>query len=239
MNRRALLLGLGSTAAGTAAVLGTGAFSAAQVRGRETDISVVNDAQGLIGLVPNDEIAGVELSNGELTVSLDEKGINVNSIYQFGYFAEDPSPQEGDVTPPQEVEGTFQEVETIVSNGTFPLVTDDPTQTVDGSFKSAFLVRNQTDNPTDVALSFEVDGSGSDPGDTVFLFEAHYVDDDGNTDTDSVVYESGSEMDLSVKPLAPGEEMGVSFLVDSTDGNVDDDFTASLSVTAGEAVETE
>lgn len=228
MNRRNMLLGLGAALAGTSATIGTGAFSAAQLRNRQADISVVNDTQGLIGLVPNEDISGIELSGGELTIALGENGINVNSIYQFGYFAQNR---------PIKLESS-DSIEDSTDEGTFPFVTDDPTSTVEGNFKSAFLVRNQTDSPTDVSMDFEVDKSASEPGDTVFLFETHYVDDEGDLDTDVVRYEGySSEMSMSVQALGPGEDFGVSFLVDSTDGEVGDAFTASLSITAGEAVE--
>ncbi|MGM0448882.1 MAG: hypothetical protein ACQERM_11645 [Methanobacteriota archaeon] len=220
MNRRTLLAGLGSTAAASAAV-GTGAFSAAQISGRETDISVVNDAQGLVGLVPNPEISGVELVDGELAIALDDHGVNVNSVYQFGHFSE-----EWTTDPP-----TQKPDENI-----FPITTADPTASVDGNFRSAFLVRNQTDNAKDVEMTFSVDEGASSPGGTLFLFEAHY--DDGSTvQTDEIAYDngSGSTVSMSIQGLGAGEDLGVSFLVDATDGAVGDGLAASLSVSAGAA----
>jgi len=220
MNRRALLAGLGSTVAASAAV-GTGAFSAAQISGRETDISVVNDAQGLVGLVPNPEISGVELEGGELTIALDDEGINVNSVYQFGHFSE-----EWTTNPPTQKP----------DESTFPITAADPTAPVNGNFRSAFLVRNQTDNAKDIDMTFAVDQQASSPGGTLFLFEAHY--DDGSTvHTDEIAYDdgSGSTVSMSISDLGAGEDFGVSFLVDATDGAVGDALSASLSVTAGEA----
>lgn len=218
MKRRNMLLGTGAVLAGSGAVIGTGAFSAAQLRNRDADISVVNDAQGLIGLVPNDEISGVELSGGELTIGLEDNGINVNSVYQFGYFSE-----EWEAYDP--------------AGDDFPFTTTDPSANEDGNFRSAFLVRNQSDTKTDVELSFSVDESESTPGNTKFLFETHYMSDE-EMNTDTIVYDSESdpEMTMSVDSLGPGEDFGVSFIVDATDGEVGDDFTAGLSVLAGEAV---
>jgi hypothetical protein len=220
MNRRTLLAGLGSTAAASAAV-GTGAFSAAQLSGRETDISVVNDAQGLVGLVPNPEISGVELDAGELTIALDDHGVNVNSVYQFGHFSE-----EWTTNPPTQKP----------DESTFPITAADPTASVNGNFGSAFLVRNQTDNPKDVEMTFAVDQQASSAGGTLFLFEAHY--DDGSTvQTDEIAYDngSGSTVSMSIQGLGAGEDLGVSFLVDATDGAVGNGLAASLSVTAGAA----
>jgi hypothetical protein len=48
MNRREFVVGLGVLASGAAAAIGTGAFTAAELSGREPNISGVNDTNGLI-----------------------------------------------------------------------------------------------------------------------------------------------------------------------------------------------
>ena len=64
MNRRQLIIGLGAATSGVGLSFGTGAFTAGELSNREVNIAVTNDAQSLIGLVPNDDIAGVKLVNG-------------------------------------------------------------------------------------------------------------------------------------------------------------------------------
>ncbi|WP_424013429.1 hypothetical protein ACOZ35_09800 [Halorubrum xinjiangense] len=101
MERRKFVIGLGSLAAGGAAAMGTGAFSAAQIDGREANIEVSSDENALIQLVPGDEVEGVTDSTvddrvgyegGQLYISFDSdeggNGINPNSIYQVGSIGE-------------------------------------------------------------------------------------------------------------------------------------------------------
>jgi hypothetical protein len=101
MERRKFVIGLGSLAAGGAAATGTGAFSAAQIDGRETNIEVSSDENALIQLIPGDEVDGVTDStvddrvgteDGQLYISFDSdqggNGINPNSVYQVGSIGE-------------------------------------------------------------------------------------------------------------------------------------------------------
>lgn len=206
MNRRQIILGLGASVSGMAAALGTGAFTAGELSGRQATVTVTNDDMSLIALDPNDDLRGVRLENGELTIDLDDPGINADSIYQFGYFAEG---------------GEKLEVE----SDTFPLTMEDP---ISGSdFGSAFVVRNQSSSPKEVEFDFTVNTEGSDSGDTTFIYQAHSEDE-----TDTLVYPDDENLALSVDELGVGEEFGVSFLVDTTEGSIGDRFQASFSVTA-------
>jgi hypothetical protein len=88
MQRRKFLIGLGSLAAGGAAATGSGAFSAMSAD-RESNINVVSDDTGLVGLKPGIDSDTVKLSDnpGELVIdtSLDgSTGVNTHSVYQFG-----------------------------------------------------------------------------------------------------------------------------------------------------------
>lgn len=207
MNRRQLLLGLGATASGMTAALGTGAFTAAELRNRQATITVSNDDTSLIALDPNDDLRGVRLEDGELTIDLDDPGINANSIYQFGYFAAGGG-------------------EVNVASDTFPLTVADP---ISGpGIESAFVVRNQSRSPKSVTFDFTVDAEQSDPGAATFVYQTHSADE-----TNTLVYPDDQDLSLSVDELGVGEEFGVSFLVDATDGSVGDRFRASFSVTAG------
>jgi hypothetical protein len=98
MDRRKFLIGMGSLAAGSAAAVGTGAFSQASLNDRPVNVSVVNDAEGFLALsaeeVQNGEYAEVN-ENGKLEihlnseVSLDQElgfgksgtGLNTDSVY--------------------------------------------------------------------------------------------------------------------------------------------------------------
>lgn len=212
MNRRTLLLGLGSTAAGTAAVLGTGAFSAAQVRGRDVDIAVTNDSDALIGLVPNPEVAGVHDDGGELTIDLDETGINQNSTYQFGFFESDDG--------------------IGLDNSNFPYTKSDPSET-DSGFDSAFLIANQTSNEQTLEIEFELttEDSSGDSFDTSFWFEAH------NDGRKGLINGATDGMETAIITLDPGDACGVSFLLDVPGDTLGESISGSLAITAGEAVD--
>ena len=87
MKRRKLLIGASGVTA-SALAIGTGAFSAARVE-RNASITVTTDADGLVGLVPNPDVAGVKMNSSQLAIDLEDPGVNVNSVYQFGLFEGD------------------------------------------------------------------------------------------------------------------------------------------------------
>jgi len=207
MRRRQLLLGLSATVTGVGATLGTGAFTSAQAN-RTADISVADDSQSLVGLIPNDEVAGVkEDGEGRLTISVTDPGINVNSLYQFGYVTEE-YPQ---VTP------EWFTLET----------TNDPIGADVDDFKSAFLIANQTNTAMNVTFTLDPTSNQSDAGDTWFVFEIQ--DSDGKR-TELRYPEQTASPSLE---LGSGDALGVSFVVNALDGDVGDFFTASLKVEAG------
>jgi hypothetical protein len=87
MRRRKLLAGLGSLAAGGAAVMGTGAFTSASLDNRTVSVGVESDAGSQIGLVAGDVPDISQNSNGEIELDLtgDEgEGVNPNSQYTWG-----------------------------------------------------------------------------------------------------------------------------------------------------------
>jgi hypothetical protein len=77
MDRRKFLVGMGSLAAGGAAVMGTGAFDNVQAEGREVSVNVANDGNALLGLDAStgqySELASYD-GNGQITV--DVSGMN-------------------------------------------------------------------------------------------------------------------------------------------------------------------
>ena len=215
MNRRAVILGLGSTAAASAAV-GTGAFSAAQLSDRDADIAVTNDADALLGLVPNDDIAGVKLVDGQLAISLADPGINVNSVYQFGAFVEND-----------------EDLDDAVDERFDPVVYEDHFDP-ETNFRSAFMLRNQSNNDVDVRLALEDFKLGNDDDEPKFLLQLH----DADNDVRGIIDPNADENDATVEetPLGSGEAIGVSFIVNASDSSVGDEVNGDISVTAGEAL---
>jgi len=220
MNRRQFLFVSGSSAGLAAGIVGSGAFSASRLDDRDVDINVVNDANALIGLIPNDRVSGVNLVDGRLAIAMTDGspvGINANSVYQLGAFAES-----GLGLSDHFPDSAFD-----------PIREERPSERdEDGEFGSAFLVANQTNEAKDVRFEFVRNGSQSEG--TRFAFEAHY---DGKVE-DTLIFsdEDDDEEIIVVENLDPGESFGVSFFVDALNGDVGDTFSATLSVHVGEVV---
>ena len=213
MNRRDVVVGLSGLVGAGALASGTGAFSAAEAT-REASISVVDDSQGLVGLVPNEEIAGVKTNSNQLTIVLgtdDEPGVNVNSVYQFGKFVTDDDVEE-------------------ITGDTFSVVTsDDPADLSmsQDSLESAFAIVNQSTQDLNVTLTFEL---GDDiGGGTEYAFELQSSKDG----TGSREGKTKSPIEGSLTgTLSVGESFGVSFIVNALDGLVSDEISGSLSISA-------
>ncbi|OYR46039.1 hypothetical protein [Halorubrum sp. Hd13] len=213
MNRRDVVVGLGALVGTGATASGTGAFGAAEVS-RRAEIDVVDDSDGLVGLVANEAVGGVRMdAGGELTVSIGDgdPGVNVSSVYQFGAFVSD-----------DEVNG--------VTGDTFSAVTDDdPADMSDGqdSLESAFAVVNQSAEDLSVAIDFEL--RDDIDGNTEYAFELQ-----------SSQGGAGAREGLATSPitgrltaqLATGESIGVSFIINALDGTTADEISGSLSVSA-------
>ncbi|KPN29639.1 hypothetical protein SY89_00353 [Halolamina pelagica] len=213
MNRRDVVVGLGGLVGAGALASGTGAFSAAEVS-RQTEIDVVDDSDGLVGLVANEAVSGVRSdTGGELSISIgdDDPGVNVGSVYQFGAFVTD-----------DDVGG--------ITDGTFSVVTaDDPSDLSDGqnSLESAFAIVNQTANELTITVEFELNDDIE--GGTEYAFELQ-SSQDGN----------GTREGLATSPitgqltaqLATGESIGVSFIVNALDGVTEDAISGSLRLSA-------
>jgi len=213
MNRRDVVVGLGALVGTGATASGTGAFGAAEVS-RRAEIDVVDDSDGLVGLVANEAVAGVRMdAGGELTVSIGDgdPGVNVSSVYQFGAFVSD-----------DDVDG--------ITGDTFSVVTDgDPADMSDdqGSLESAFAVVNQSAEDLSVAIDF---GLNDDiDGNTEYAFELQ-----------SSQGGDGAREGLATSPitgrltaqLATGESIGVSFVINALDGTTADEISGNLSISA-------
>jgi hypothetical protein len=86
MKRRKYLLGFGSLVAGSAAALGTGAFSSGSIPDRQVTAKVDSDVDAQIALIPGED-PDVSLDDGEITLDLtgsENQGVNINSRYTWG-----------------------------------------------------------------------------------------------------------------------------------------------------------
>ena len=213
MNRRDVVVGLGGLVGAGALASGTGAFSAAEVS-RQAEIEVVDDSDGLVGLVANEAISGVRMNTGgELAISIgdDDPGVNVSSVYQFGAFVTDDGVSD-------------------LTGGTFSVVTDDdPSDLSDGqnSLESAFAIVNQTADDLSVTVDFELNDDIE--GGTEYAFELQ--SSQGGSGTREGLATSPITGQLTAQ-LATGESIGVSFIVNALDGVTDDEITGSLSLSA-------
>ena len=208
MKRRKLLIGASGVTA-SALAIGTGAFSAARVE-RTASIAVTTDADGLVGLVPNPDVAGVKMNSSQLTIDLEDPGVNVNSVYQFGLF-------EGDLG------NDYPE------NFPFKAEQDEPAEDLsdgrDGDpFKSAFAVVNQSSSEKRIQFALDIDEV--DVEDTTFAFEIHRKRQQRG------LIESGPGNKTVDHVLGPGEAFGVSFIIDAGEDALGDQLEGSIEVNA-------
>ncbi len=213
MKRRTLIATLGGLAAGGTTIFGTGAFTAAQVS-RDVNIQVVSDADALLGMTPNPDVAGVTLDDGQMTIDITDPGINQNAVYQFGYFAD----------------GSDMNTMSAEFPG-YPLEQPEPSDRENGgNFGSAFLLSNQAGGTYDCTMEYSVTGVDTgvtDTVDTKVWFEAHQ---DG--DRKQLLKGPTEEEQRSTIEFDPGETIGVSFLLWAPEQTRGEQLTGSLRITA-------
>lgn len=215
MQRRKFLIGTGALAAGSAAAIGSGAFTAMQA-GRDADINVVSDSEGLIALTdetPSDIIR--ESSNGELLIDFTADGsaggVNVDSRYQVGEFVA--------------INKNFTPGVPPLLEGTSSNVMSDP----------AFnIVNNDTVNH-EVGVSYECDASDIGGARLIWQFEdearQYFIDLTGTSTSGSVLVD-GKGADPAPEP---GDAVHAALFVDTRGytGDADDlDLSGTLTVSA-------
>ena len=100
MERRKFVIGLGALATGSAAAVGSGAFSAARIDDRDANFKVTGDEDSLVALIPGNQFSEtesestlseangyVDYDDGELDIHLEGEegqGMNTGSVYQLG-----------------------------------------------------------------------------------------------------------------------------------------------------------
>jgi hypothetical protein len=197
VKRRKFVIGLGALVAGSGAALGTGA-SVSSTMDRDANVNVVNDSAGLLALVSDTQSGVVREVNGELLIDFtadgNADGVNVNSRYQVGQFSH---------FPPGEVDALQDEV-----YGSWGDPYDD----------AAFYVVNNDTVSRDVTLTYTVTGNLN--GSQIY-FQLQDEDDDASNDvTDEILIPNVAGRDnTATVTLDAGEKVGVSFQVDTGDGN--------------------
>ena len=170
MERRKFVIGAGALATGSAAALGTGAFSAAQISDRDVDIEVNSDENALIQLIPGYDAVGegstvtenrVGYEGGQLFISFDDSntggdgsgsGVNPNSVYQLGAIGTDGQDDlddfvDGEVPGPSVSDEILYGDASGANSGSGLDINDDP----------AFRIRNESDQTYDMTLSVDDD----------------------------------------------------------------------------------
>ena len=221
MERRKFVVGLGALAAGSSAAIGTGAFTAAEISGREANINVVGDTDGLIGLRAGDsDLVTDDGGAGENELSIDfdpngeGRGVNPNSVYQVGGFGRfDESnlenlPGDPTVAPP-------------VSAVAIDTSSDD----------YAFAVMNQATEAKSVEITYEANEEPFPDGINLYMVGIYegasstptgesglVVGDAANqSDKSASILLTDQEGDQYTEQLGAGDEVKVTLLVDVDD----------------------
>ena len=218
--------------------MGTGAFTAAELRGREANIEVANDTNSLIGLeagttefVTNNGGGGENELMIDLSSDAGGQGVNPNSTYQVGGLGGLDSSNifqvPGDPT-------------TVPSVGDVAIDT-----TTDITSEFAFKVMNQTDSAKDIEIAYGANDEPFPEGTRLFLV-AYYPDgadspeqEEGlaagdythdNEKAASIIFDDDQQYSASIES---GEEFYVTILVEVGDAETGTDLGGDLTVRAG------
>jgi len=216
MERRKFLIGAGSLAAGSAAAMGTGAFSAMSAE-RNAGINVVADGDGLVALVDETDSDVVrETGDGELTIDFTSNGnaggVNVGSKYQVGHFR-------------------------AANKGFIPEGLNDQ---IDDTSASAFSIVNQDTVAHTLNASFECEQDDIGKAEVVWQFHItsrqHMMSVSG-TDTSASIQEI-PKVNQDDSRFLPGDAVDVSLLIDTSDVErkpEDLDLSGNLTIESGPA----
>ena len=217
MDRRKFLIGAGSLAAGGAAAMGSGAFTA-MTASRGASINVVNDSTGLLQLNATHESDLVSESDGELSISID--GVNVNSIYQIG--------------------SSFKEGDRIYESAGEQPSSNSPTG------NAAFVVTNTDSEPKAVTLGYKLDEEANlnENGSELFIDTRARPGDSwegGDGGPSMTIDHNNTEGEISFPgnyngPLKSGGGFGVSLIIDTTGegASTSENLSGTFTVTAEE-----
>ena len=208
MERRTFLIGIGSLAAGSAAAVGTGAFTT--LAERESTIDVVNDTGGLIGLYAGNServtINGDGVLEIDFTSTNGGSGVAIDSRYQIGGMWG----------------GDYNDYGGIGSQ-------TDPARPIGSNPDAAFWAVNQDTTTQDVTLSYEA----PDAGDSLIVFSLAVGKPAENATgyvPALVVGGTHGTADSASATLEPGQYLAAGILVDTRDGSTGDDLSGTLTV---------
>lgn len=248
MQRRKFLLGAASTAIGASAVVGSGAFTAAEVSNRDVAVTVTDDSESLLALRSGNNYdpayvteesgeLGIDLGYSDNSVSQDTAaGVNPNSTYQIGDMPEPEDQPALEVGDPDEDDDTetiepLSQGDNMASDHAFSIVNQSP------STQDVEVEVNMEDVPDNISLYFVGrvsgvgEGEGGAPPEDALVAGAAIPNNNWNT-----VLSFTSDSSGNVKA---GNQIYISILVDRGDldeGNEDDtDWTGTMSVSAGKS----
>ena len=233
MERRKFVIGAGALATGSAAAVGSGAFTAAELDARDADIGVVDDTDGLIGL----EAGGSELvsDNGgdgdnqleiDFNPGADGTGVNPNSTYQVGGLGGIDNLDEvpGDPTTPPTVEEVAIDTESDIES------------------HYAFKLTNQSGSTHNIQVTYE--GPESFPGQTYVYLVARWDGGSGSPEQTSALTAVATPdnreasilysdtVDYSA-PIPSGEDVKFSLIVQVNGVNTGEELGGDIVVRAG------
>ena len=230
---------MGALASGAAAAMGTGAFTAAELSGREAEINIVDDTDGLIGLeAGSSELVNDEGGAGENQLAIDfdvdgaGDGVNPNSTYQVGGLGGavgDLTVIPGDIVPNADEVAIDKETD------------------IEEEF--AFELRNQSGSDQAVELTYEANEDF--PADTVVYMVSYTSDLDSIDEQRSALSAAATPDDREAsilyandadfsEDLGPGAAVQVSIIVDVGDVDMGEtDLGGELIVRAGSHDENE
>jgi hypothetical protein len=214
--------------------MGTGAFTAAELSGREANINVVNDTNGLIGLQAGDSelVSNDGGSNGnELAINFnpssgDGTGVNPNSKYQVGGL------------------GGIGNLDEVPGNPTLPTTIEDIAIDTNSDIEGnhAFSLLNQSGSDQAVEVTFEANSSF--PSDAEVYMVSKYEEGSGDSEETSalvatatpnareasIIYSNETQYSTDVDS---GTDVKVSILVVVGDAATGADLGGTLTVRAG------
>ena len=220
--------------------MGTGAFTAAEINGREANIGVENDSNSLIGLqAGTTEFVTNNGGGGENELMIDFSsgsggdGINPNSTYQVGGL------DELDSNNIFQVPGN-----PTTSPSVGDVAIDTTTDILD---EHAFKVMNQTDSAKDIEVAYDATEDEDDfPEDTRLFLVAYYPQGSNDSEQEeglavgdytnknekaaSIIFDDDQQYSASI---GSGEEFYVTILVEVGDAATGTDLGGELTVRAG------
>ena len=245
MERRKFVIGAGALATGSAAAMGTGAFTAARVDNREANIAVNGDDAALIQLIPgyDESVAGADSTVSDNRVDYDDSkqlyisfeaddesgsGVNPNSTYQVGAIGDTDAEKGLDESNIAGISSSD-----VLNGGAGNGVSDYP----------AFVIRNESDETYNISIGYDAESAPTDelPDDEA---AAVLVGSESDSWGAEFALELRNEAAKLSTELGQGEELAISLIatVGDLDGMDPDNVSAwqgSLQIDAGETVDDE